>query len=64
MEGWWSVTSFSSMKEKNEQELNVSGNREPVSPVEIGRHLVGEDFELLLGDEMVFASVMITFGCK
>lgn len=52
------------MKKKNEQELNVSGNHEPVSPMEIGRHLVGEDFELLLGDEMVFASVMIIFGCK
>lgn len=52
------------MKGKNEPELNVSGNHEPVSPMETGRHLVVEDFELLLGDEMVFASVMITFSCK
>lgn len=64
MEGLWFATSCSSMKEKNEQELNVNGDQETVSPLEIGRHLVGEDFELLLGEEMVFVSVMIIFSCK
>lgn len=52
------------MKEKNEQELNVNGDQETASPLEIGRHLVGEDFELLQCEEMVFVSVMIIFSCK
>lgn len=64
MDGWWFVTSCSNMKEKNEQELNARGDHEHVSSLGIDRHLVREDFELLLGEEMVFIPVMITFGYK
>ena len=55
--------SGSTVKENNEQDLNARGDHENVSPLEISRNLVGDDFELP-GEEMVFVSVMVAFGCK
>lgn len=62
MDGWQFVTSRSNTKEKNEQELNSGGDHEHVSSLGIYSHLVREDYELLLGEEMVFIPVMITFS--
>ena len=63
MEGWWLVALGSKVKENGEPNLTACGDHENVSPQGISRHQVGEDFELL-GEELVFVSVVIAFDCK